>query len=427
MDEYEKSQADDIKEQYNTACEKLRKQEEGAYSDLKKNLKEEKRKLNADMNVKFNAWKDRRMAAINADVASERAKRVPQIEESAEIATFGDEGPLGSSQGATGSEQGSDNGNLLSLDTVSKDDKTLIVDQAENGPETIKNRSGDMEKGRSVTPNKSRTPKRSGAGTKRARGNEEEPTASKSDSLIESQSVSINQKHDSSDGSTRPGKRMRRHSSSPSSVSRPSKQEDTPQSGSKEEHAVRPSFVVDTKPSGDCSPEIVPTYHRTTDAVLGAMAVVPKAIPSIQEWSCNLEAPELEDSSAPRGIRFFAASQAVDGAASSTENTAARSTGTVVASSGTTAASPAATAAAISSGDTAASSTGIAAANSSGIVMSTSKNYQFGQYQTLVDPTIMSRALANAFPSSRLGTTQERIVSQTAAAANEDEDEDDEL
>ena len=339
------------------------------------------------------------MAAIDAEIASERANRLSQIGECAEIPTPGEERPLRSEQGATGSKSDSGNDKRSSLDTVSTGENTLVVSQVDNGPEEIKSINKDTEKARRVASNESRRSRR--PGIKRAREDEEEETTgSKSDSKIEVQWVSINQKHDHSDGSTRSIKRVRHHSSSLSSIPRPLQEEDAQQCGLKNDDAVPASFVVDTKPSRGSTPKMVPTYRRSTDDVLGAKAVVPKAVTSIQNWSCNLEAPEQEDSVGPRGIRFFEASQAAATTVNSTGTAAASSTGTATASS-----------------------TETAAAQSTDIVMSTTKNYKFGQYQTLVDPAIMAKAMADVFQSSKPGTTQEKIVSTPAAVAKEDEDD----
>ncbi|KAL8797372.1 MAG: hypothetical protein Q9195_000527 [Heterodermia aff. obscurata] len=419
MEEYEESRANEIEEKFKTAREKLAEYEKSVYADVKKKAVEEKKRLNYIINAKCNDFRAERMAAIDAEIALEKARRSSLVEESA-----GGERPV---QGATGPESDSGNGKALSPDTVKASEKTLAVDQAKSDPENtlavdqaksdpenIRISEEDIQKERSVTPNQPRSPRRSAVRVKRARDSEEETTESKSDSVTESQSVSINQKHDGSDGSTRPTKRIRQHSSSPSSVSRPSQQpEDAQQSSLINEAVVRPSFVVDSKPLGGPSSNNVPTYHRSTDAVLGAKAVVPKSLTSIQDWSCNPEAPEQEDVSAPRGIRFF-------------EN--ASSAGTPAASSaGTLAASAAETAPASSTGTAATSSIKTTATNSTDITMSTSKNYQFGQYQTLVNPAVMARAMANHFQSSKSGTTQEKVVTPPAAAAAVGEDEDDEL
>ena len=331
------------------------------------------------MNIQLNNWKDARMAAIDAEIASERANRLSRIGECTEIPTPGEEHPLHNEQGTAESKSDSDNDKRSSLDAVSTGENTLVVSQVDNGPEEIKSINKDTEKARRVASNESRRSRRSGP--KRAREDEEETAGSKSDSKIENESVSINQKHDDTDGSPRPIKRVRHHSSSLSSIPRPSQEEDAQQCGLKNDDAVPASFVVDTKPSGGSTPKIVPTYSRFTDAVLGAKDVVPKDLTSTQDWSCNLEAPEQEDSVGPRGTRFFEASQGVTTTIESTETAAASSTGTATASSIKTAAI---------------SSTETAATNSTDIVMSTTKNYS---------------------------TTQEKIVSTPAVAAKEDEDD----
>ena len=330
------------------------------------------------MRNKIDQWKTKRMAAVDAEIASEKASRLSQIGDSAAIPTPGEERPLGREQGATGSESNAGNGKPSSLDKVNTSDKSPIVDQDENGPEETKGIHGDMQKGRSVAAIKSKAPQTSAIGMKRARENGDETAKSKSDLEIESESVSINQKHDCLDESTRPIKRIRHHSSSPC------------------------SFVVDTTPSAATTPNTAPKYERSTDSVLGAKAVVPKAHASIQKWSCNLEAPEQQDPVGTRGTRYFESSPSVTAAVNSTGIPAASSTGTTIASP-----------------------TAIANANSPSIVMSTTKNYQFGQYKTLVDPTIMARAMTDMFQSSELEPTQENAPSSPAAAA--DEDEDDEL
>ena len=348
-----------------------------------------KRELKSEAKAEINKWKQEQRAAFEAEIASERASRLSQIDESAGIPTLAKQHPVSTEAGATRSESDSVNDKPSSLDTLSTDEKTLIVDQdennpeektliadqdekdpeektltvdqEENGPKEVQSSHEDMEKGRSVAPNNSKAPLKTAVGTKRARENRD-------DTESESDSVSINDKHDFSEGSTRPIKRIRHHGSSPS------------------------SFVVDTKPSDGSSPTTVPRYSRNTDAVLGAKAVVPKSCTSIQDWKYNLEAPEQEDSADTQGTRFFEASQSVTVATSSAETAAAISTGT-------------------------------ATANSPAIVMQTSKNYQFGVYQTLVDPAIMDRAMANMFHSSKSGTTPENILPSPTAAAGEDEDD----
>ena len=374
MDEYETTKAEEVSKKFDDAKEELRKQEELAYSNLRKHLRKEKR----GMKIQIDQWKTERMAALDAEIASEKASRLSQIRDSAAIPTPGEERPLGREQGATGSESNAGNGKPSSLDKVNTSEKSPIVDQDENGPEETKGSHEDMQKGRCVAPNKSRAPQTSVIGTKRARENGEETAKSKSDSEIESESVSINQKHDCLDESTRPIKRIRHHSSSPC------------------------SFVVDTTPSAVTAPKIAPKYERSTDCVLGAKALVPKAHASIQNWGCSFDAPEQQDPVGTRGTRYFESSPSVTAAVNSTGIPAASSTGATIASP-----------------------TEIANANSPGIVMSTTKDYQFGQYKTLVDPAIMARAMTDRFQSSKLEPTQEEIPSSPAAAA--DEDEDDEL
>ena len=343
MEEYEKSKTQEMEkyikdstaahnESVEAANTKLVEDQKRAYSDLEKELKEEKRKQRSEAKMRLKKREDEKMAPIDAEIASEK----------------------------------------------------VIADQVNE----------DTEKGRSVPLNKPRTSRKSALGTKRARENEEETTESKLDSKIESQSVSINQKHDGSDGSTRPIKRIRHNGSSLSSIPGPSQEEDAQQCDLTNEHAVQPSFAIDTNPSGGPRPETVPTYHRSTDAVLGAKAAVPKPPVSIPDWSCNLDAPEQEDSVGPRAARFFETSQAVTAPVNST-------------------------------GTTAANSTPAAVADSPAIVMSTSKKYQFGTYQTLVDPAILARVMANNFQPAKPSNTEEKIVSTAAAVA--DEDDDDEL
>ena len=365
---------DKINSDLRSKTEKLHNTEKQAYSDMEVQLEASKREKQSRANSQIIKWKREQRAAFEAEIASERASRLSQIGKSADTPTLAEARPLRREQGATGPGSDSDSGNPLSLDTLSKGEKTPMVDQDENVPEETKSSQEDIEKGRSDVPSDSRTPQTSAVGTKRARESGEETTECTSD---KGQSVSINKKHDSSDGSTRPIKRIRQHGSSP-------------------------SFIVDTKGS---SPKIGPSCHRSTNAVLGAKAVVTKALSSSQDSSSNLEAPEQEDSVGTRGMRYFDATQPLTTAIGSTETATASSPGNIVASS-----------------------TGIAAANSTSIVMSTTKDYQFGQYQTLVDPAVMARAMANTIQSSKLGTTQEKskkIFSPPAAAA--DEDEEDEL